>query len=483
MPDTLCSLWPDFGEASLLATLYSLAGFILALLLVGRLMREKRAPANTFAWVLVIVLLPWLGVPLYLLIGSRKLERIARRKSRLYPALPSAARVPAAAHASPTVLAVTAAGAPPSVGGNSVQLLATGEEAFAALERHIRAARTHIHITTFILGRDDTGRRIIRLLAERAREGVKVRLLLDCVGSFLSRGSFVGPLRAAGGEIATFMPVIPFSSRGSANLRSHRKIAVFDHATAIVGGHNLAREYLGPTPHGRRYRDLGAIISGPAAAMLNEVFIADWCFATRQAAESLHAEIPLPQLDLTRGPAECQVVASGPDVPGDPLYEGLVSMIQEAERSICIVTPYFIPDEVLLRSLIVKARAGKQVLLVTPRRSDHLIADLARVHYLRELCRAGGQVRMWTPGMLHAKAVVVDDRLALLGSANFDFRSLFVNFEIGLFLHTHPEVARVRHWAEELSARCHAYKPRQRRRRMPFAGVLEDLSRLLAPLL
>lgn len=483
MSEFLRSLGPDWGEASLLATLYSLAGFGLAVLLIGRLMREKRAPANTFAWVLVIVLLPWIGVPLYLLIGSRKLERIARRKSRLYPVLPPEARVPAAAHASPTALAVTAAGAPPAVAGNAVHLLATGEEAYAVLEQHIRGARSHIHITTFILGRDDTGRRIIRLLAERARAGVKVRLLVDCVGSFLSRGSFVAPLRAAGGEVATFMPVIPFSSRGSANLRSHRKIAVFDHATAIVGGHNLAREYLGPNHQARRYRDLGAIVTGPAAAMLNEVFIADWCFATRQAPDALHAEIPLAELTVSRGNAECQVVASGPDVPGDPLYEGMVSMIQEAERSILIVTPYFIPDEVLLRSLIVKARAGKHVMLVTPRRSDHLITDLARVHYLKELCRAGGQVRFWAPGMLHAKALIVDDRLALLGSANFDFRSLFVNFEIGVFLHTRPEVLQVRHWAEELAGRCHVYKPRQRRRRVPFAGVLEDLSRLLAPLL
>jgi cardiolipin synthase len=225
------------------------------------------------------------------------------------------------------------------------------------------------------------------------------------------------------------------------------------------------------------------MVTGPAAAMLNEVFIADWCFATRQSPDGLHSEIPVQELKLGRGGAECQVVASGPDVPGDPLYEGMVSMIQEAEHSIWIVTPYFIPDEVLLRSLIVKARAGKQVTLITPRRSDHLITDLARVHYLRELCRAGGQVRFWSPGMLHAKALIIDDRLALLGSANFDFRSLFVNFEIGVVIHTAPEVAKIRQWAEALAGRCHAYKPRQRGRRLPFEGVLEDLSRLLAPLL
>lgn len=359
----------DILANGLVAQLFTIAGFVFALFLLARLMREKRAPANTFAWLLIIVLVPWVGVPLYLLLGGRKLRRLAERKSRLLPTLPGGFEARLSTANASVVHTIVSAGAPPPVDGNEVHLITTGEDAYAALEHQIRLAKTSIHITAFILGRDDTGRRLVKLLAARAREGVKVRLLLDSVGSMFSRGAFVNPIREAGGQIGKFMPVLPFTSRGSANLRNHRKIAVFDYCTALVGGHNLAREYMGPTRLARRWQDFGAVIHGPAAALLNEVFIADWCFATRESVEAMHAEIPPACATAHKGASQLQVVASGPDVPGDPLYEGIVSMIQEADRSIWIVTPYFIPDDVLLRSLIVKARAGKEVTLITPRLS------------------------------------------------------------------------------------------------------------------
>lgn len=468
----------------LLAQLFALTGFLFALFLIARLMREKRAPANTFAWLLIIILVPWVGVPLYLLLGGRKLRRLAERKSRLRPTLPpTASRSPFATCDSPIVHTTVSAGAAPPVGGNTMRLITHGQDAYAALEQHIRTAKTNIHITSFILGQDDTGRRLVKLLAERARAGVKVRLLLDSVGSMFSRGVFVNPIRTAGGRVGSFMPVLPLSSRWSANLRNHRKIAVFDTCTAIVGGHNLAREYMGPTHVAKRWQDFGAVIQGPAAALLNEVFIADWCFATRESADALHAEIPPECVAEARGQSELQVVASGPDVPGDPLYEGIVAMIQEAERSVWIVTPYFIPDDVLLRSLMVKARSGKEVTLVTPRASNHPVADFARRHYLRELQRAGARVLLYGPGMLHAKAMMVDDKVALLGSPNFDLRSLFVNFEIGVLVHSPADVSGMKAWALDLMRHCHPAKL-ERARKGRFAGnIMEDLSRLLAPLL
>jgi cardiolipin synthase len=273
--------------------------------------------------------------------------------------------------------------------------------------------------------------------------------------------------------------LFPVSARGSANLRNHRKIAVFDHTTAIIGGRNLAREYMGAVPYRKRWTDLGAMIEGPAAALLNEVFIADWCFTKRQSPDALHAETPSRVADPI-GDSELQVVASGPDVRGDPLYEGILAMIQEAEHSVWIVTPYYIPDDVLQRSLVVKARAGKDVTLVLPARSNHPVADLARRYYTRELRRAGARIMIYAPGMMHAKAAVIDNRVGLLGSANLDLRSLFVNFEIGVFVHSEPDVRAVREWIGALLARC---QPAPQRRRGFARNVLEDLSRLMAPLL
>jgi cardiolipin synthase len=161
-----------------------------------------------------------------------------------------------------------------------------------------------------------------------------------------------------------------------------------------------------------------------------------------------------------------------------------VAMIQEAERNIWIVTPYFIPDDVLQRSLIVKARAGCQVTLIVPAQSNHRIADLARRYYTRELRQAGVRVLLYTGEMLHAKAIVVDDRTALLGSPNFDLRSLFVNFEIGVLVHSKPEINAMRSWVEEVMLKCREPKsvPASGRRRL-LGNVAEDISRLLAPLL
>lgn len=473
----------QFRERGLLAEVFTIAGFLLAFFLVARLMSEKRAPANTFAWLLIIVLLPYVGVPLYLLLGGRKLRRLAERKSRVLPRLPAGAGTVSPASGGAIAQTVMASGAAGPAGGNRIQYLATGEEAYATLERSIREARHSIHITTFILGRDDTGRRIVRLLRERAAAGVKVRLLLDSIGCmFLSR-RFVLPIKKAGGEVVWFMPVLPFTSRGSANLRNHRKIAVFDHGTAIVGGHNLAREYIGPAPFRKRFNDFGALIEGPAAALLNEVFIADWCFASRQSPDALHAEIELDRAVSPRGDSELQVVASGPDVPGDPLYEGILAMIQEAKHSLCIVTPYFLPDEVLLRSLMVKIHAGCAVTLILPARSNHPITDFARRHYVRELRRVGAKVWLYQPGMLHSKAMIVDDRVALFGSANFDPRSLFVNFEVGVLVHSDTDVRAMRRWADALLSSCREAPSERRRRRRLLGNVLEDVSRLLAPML
>lgn len=471
---------------SLWSHAYTVGGVLLVLFALARLAGQKRQPGNTFAWLLAIVLLPYVGVPLYWLLGGRKIRRLTARKRRIRLPVHLAERASEAVRSDPVAQALAASGAGEPVGGNRVRLLTTGEEVFAELEKRILAARHTIHIATYILGRDHVGRRLVQLLARRAREGVKVRLQLDALGCFFSSRGFVDPLRAAGGEVAKFLPVLPLTSRGSANLRNHRKIAVFDHEAALVGGHNLAREYMGPQPWRRRWTDLGAVIEGPAAGLLDDMFAADWSFATGVAFEAGRPPAPgsvLPLPPVPVGDSAMQVVASGPDVRGEPLYEGILAMVQEAARSIWVVTPYFIPDEVLLRSLEVKARAGRDVTLILPARSNHPVTDLARRPYLRQLVRAGARVLAYEPRMLHAKAIIVDDRLGLIGSANVDMRSLFVNFEVGVFMHTPADVHALRVWAGELARDSRRLGLHDLRRRKFPANVAEDLSRLITPLL
>jgi len=459
--------------------LLTVAGFLLAFFAIARLISERRQPSNTFAWLLAIAFIPYLGVPLYLLMGGRKVRRLIARKARLYPTVPGTTPSAAAESAISRVLMLN--GASPPLAGNRIHFITSGEEAFERLEHGIRNAKHTIHLMTFILARDTTGKRIVKLLAQRAREGIKVRLLLDALGCFPTSRGFCDPLRAAGGEVVRFMPVLPLQTRGSANLRNHRKIVIFDHQTAALGGHNLALEYMGATPLKRRWRDFGAVVEGPAAGLLNEVFLADWAFASGQLIEKLRAELPA-TAPAACGDSEVQIVASGPDVAGDPLYEGILSLVQQATRSIWIVTPYFIPDEVLFRSLVVQARAGVDVRIVVPARSNHRLPDIARRYFLRELRTAGAKILFYNPGMSHAKMLLVDEQIGLMGSANMDLRSLFVNFEVGMITYSPTEAAALSRWAQEVFAQSKPMPAPPAHRRFSSA-VAEEISRLLAPLL
>jgi cardiolipin synthase len=463
----------------LLPHLLTVAGFVLAFFAIARLMSERKQPGNTFAWLFAIAFVPYIGVPLYLMFGGRKLKRLAARKGQLCPALPGVPTSPAADTFAARVLTLN--GANPPVGGNRITFLTSGEESFERLEQGILQAKHSIHMMTFILGRDAVGKRLVRLLAQRAREGVKVRLLLDGLGCFLSAGRFCNPIREAGGEVVRFMPVMPLQTPHSANLRNHRKIAIFDHRVAALGGRNLAIEYMGPHTLKRRWRDFGGVVEGPAVRLLDEIFLADWAFASSQPLATLQKELPA-EAPAPVGTSELQIVASGPDVAGDPLYEGILSLVQQAERSIWIVTPYFIPDEVLFRSLQVQARAGIDVRLVVPAKSNHPITDLARRHYLRLLHAAGVKVLLYGPGMIHAKMLLIDQETGLFGSANMDLRSLFLNFEVGAVTYSPSEARVIASWMEEIFAHSRPMPPpRKERRLMPAIG--EEMARLLAPLL
>jgi len=459
--------------------LLTVAGFFLAFLAIARLVSERKQPSNTLAWLLAIAFIPYLGVPLYLLLGGRKIKRLAARKATLCPIVPGLQASAAATSATAKVLMLNGASHP--VGGNQIEFIATGEEAFAKLEQGIREAKHTIHIMTFILGRDAVGRRIVKLLAQRAKEGVKVRLLLDSLGCFMTSGRFCDPIRAAGGEVVKFMPVLPIQSRGSSNLRNHRKIVIIDHQFAALGGRNLAVEYMGPTLLKRRWRDFGAVVKGPAASLLNEIFLADWAFASGQPINQVDRDRAT-ELPISTGDSEVQIAASGPDVLGEPLYEGILSMVQQAEKSIWISTPYFIPDEVLFRLLLIQARAGIDVRVVVPARSNHPITDLARRHFLRELQAAGAKILLYGPGMSHAKMLLVDERIGLMGSANMDLRSLFVNFEVGMVTYSPREAAALSRWMHEVFAHTQPMKASNGKRRI-FPTIGEEIARLLAPLL
>ena len=220
---------------------------------------------------------------------------------------------------------------------------------------------------------------MIDLLAQRARAGITVRLLLDSLGSWQGSRRARRQIRAAGGQVAMFIPVLPFQSRVSTNLRNHRKIAIFDNACAITGGQNIDRRFMGASPNPDCFTDFSLVTYGPAVAQLNRIFIADWAFASKQSAEAFHPELSYEPEQA--GDRTIEIIASGPDVKGDPLWEQILRIIQEFRQNLTLITPYFIPDDVLFRSMIVKAHTVRQIRLVLPLKSNHPITDIARYHF------------------------------------------------------------------------------------------------------
>jgi cardiolipin synthase len=401
---------------------------------------------------MAVVLLPYFGIPLYLVFGGRKLVQRARTKQRL------------AVNASGGALGV------PEASLTSVEWLDDGVAAFECFMTQIREARRSIRIVTFVLADDEAGRPIVHALIERAREGLEVRLLIDDLLRFHAPRAELRELVLAGARVERFMPLFHVPFRGHGNLRNHRKIAIFDGERAIVGGMNLGREYLGPTANPARWRDLSLLVTGSAVAELDAVFRADWQFACQE----ILAIPPTP----SPGIIPVRVVPSGPDAASDPIYDADLTAIYRAEKRIWIATPYFLPDEALIRALIIAARRGVEVCVLTPERSNHQLSDFASASCLRDLSAQGVVIRRFMK-MLHAKTLLVDDTLGVVGSANFDMRSLFLNYEIALFFTGQSEVSRLGAWFEASFAYASVGPPR--------AGVirsaLEDVARLVAPLL
>lgn len=452
-------------------------GVVLAVLAIPPLLRERRPPQATLAWLLVIVAIPYVGVPLYLIFGGGKARRLSG-KPELRLRAPDAGAPNAGAQepATASERLLRSYGIPGASGGNRIRLHGAGEESYEALIALIEQATRSLHVCTYELAADEVGAEIVARLARRAAEGVEVRLLLDRVGSYRIRRRFLAPLLEAGGHCAFFTPLLHRPFHGRANQRNHRKIVVADRRLVLSGGVNLAAYSLGPTPQPHRWPDLAFVLEGPAALSFAEVFDSDWRFATGERPAAAPEE---PTAPARADGAVIQVVPSGADVRDDPLYAALLSAVHAARRRLWVVTPYFVPDEALAQALILAARRGVDVRVLVPRRSNRRFADAAARPYLRALQAAGASILLHTDGMLHAKVVLADAELAVLGTANLDMRSLLLNYEIAAFVYSRPEIEAIQAWVEGIAA--------QGQRGMAPASALgefgEGFARIFAPLL
>jgi len=372
--------------------LFVIVGGLLVFTAIGHILYQKRSPTSMMSWMMAIIFLPFIAVPLYFIIGIRKREP---KHSKSYvdfhkPANHDAYTLDGSNHSMLSILEKN--GIPPATRGNEFELISSSTEAYERMLEEIEHSTHSIDICTYVFQFDKTTEAILEALTKKAQEGVQVRLLFDLVGSmgaYFNQRRFKA-LRNAGGEVAFFVPILKRPFQNYINLRNHRKIYLFDEERLLSGGMNLSDEYMGADDGTKRWEDLMYALRGPAVNDFYSIFLNDWEYATKRVKKQ-----DFKHKEVYEGNQIVQVVPSGPDIPKDALYETLLNAIYNAKERIWIVTPYFVPDDNMVQALVIAQHKGVDVKLITPKESDHLLADLGRSPYMRELDEIGVDVVLY----------------------------------------------------------------------------------------
>lgn len=447
------------------------AGLLIAvnLLGAGHALLTKRDPRSAAAWVGLCLFTPAIGVLLYLLFGYNRIRTRARRlhalpeaeleEARLAIELADAEHLIAPEYRNLAYLGRATSGNP-LLTGNRVELLVDGDEAYPAMLEAIHAARSYVHLQSYIFDSHGAGREFIEALAEARARGVVVRVLVDGFGELYSLPRAVGRLRRAGLDAQRFLPPRLLPPNFWVNLRNHRKILVVDGELAFTGGMNIRskhRSRSGGRPP--RVHDTQFSMRGPVVAQADAVFRADWAFAT---GESLPAPPPPRALP---GEAECRVIIDGPNEDLDKLLWVIIGAIALARRSIKIMTPYFLPPRELLVALQTASLRGVEVTVLLPARNNFPFMNWAALHGLGDLLKTGVQVAFHGSAFVHSKLLLVDDYYAQVGSSNLDPRSLRLNFEVAVEIYDHAFGGRLAGYFGRCQAQAAPYTLADWRRR------------------
>ena len=444
--------------------------------LAGWIVMQKREPVATLCWILSLALLPVVGLILYHWLGPTRIRRNRVKRSQARARMGELRLgLHQANKPSPLMrLAEGASGFLPS-SCERVKLLVGGAATFNALVDAIESARYHVHVEYYIFEPDITGTRVRDALVAKAREGVKVRLLVDALGSGALSRDFLAPLRDAGGEVAFFHRFrLRRLWRPRLNLRTHRKIVVIDGSIGFTGGINIT-DAENEALREDAFHDLHLRMDGQAVRWLQLAFVEDWVYASGHAPQEADLWPQMPN-----GPIRAQVLPAGPDSPWETIHRVMLGALHRAQKRIWLVTPYFVPGEAARMALTSAALRGVDVHLLVPRHGDSALVTAAARSYFDELIGAGVRVFEY-PRMLHTKALLVDSDISVLGSSNFDNRSFRLNFELCvLFEDAGVAMALESVLAEDLSLGHEVRRPR----RLGFWPALGEASaRLLSPLL
>ena len=466
--------------------------WVIIAMAVIHVVMDNRQPAKTMAWALVIIFVPVVGLVFYLFFGiNHRKERMVSqlsvdqltKRSMLGFVEQQNLRIPER-HKQLVDLFVNQSFSLPFK-DNQIDIMTDGYAFFPELLKDIAKAKHHIHLDMYIFEDDALGRLVADALIDRAREGVMVRVIYDDVGCWQVAHRFFERMREEGIEVAAYLPVRFPSFTSKVNYRNHRKLVIIDGETGYIGGMNIALRYVKGTGD-QPWRDTMLRVRGGAVYGLQRAFLIDWYFVDRTLITNRDYYPPLSTFHSPPSTNNCltQIVTSGPTNPYPEIMQGYVRMILAAHRYVYIETPYFLPNEPVLFAIKTAAKAGVDVRILCPLRSDARFVEWASRSYLREAYEAGVKVYLYQAGFLHSKVMVCDDSITTTGSTNVDFRSFENNFEANVFIYDEGMAIRMRNvflrdqenaiLLSDLPQRIHpSFKKR----------LWESLIRLMSPLL
>ena len=482
--------------------------YILSIIVSIELMLENRDPSKTLIWILIFMIFPVIGILAYCVLGrnirkikmnkTHKMADNMKKENLLFnleemkelaqgqSSMIKEGKLPNSENIDLRVLRIVSlllnTGIFPFTLNNNVEIYVDGNAKFKNLIEDIRNAKDHIHLEYFIVKDSQIGQKIKSELIKKSKDGVKVRIIYDDVGCwrFWFHRKFFNEMRNYGIEIVPYLKgkiTIPIG--GQLNYRNHRKIVIIDGKIGYTGGINIGDEYIGKNKKFGYWRDTHIRIEGTSVYMLQMIFLTDWYYNTKEVLLKEHL---FPKLE-TKGDSMIQIVASGPDSDWESMHYAYFYAICQAKRSIYIETPYFIPDESLLKALKCAALSGVELIILFPKIADHKIVNTASYSYFQEILESGGKVYLYNKGFLHSKVIIIDDFMASTGSANMDLRSFKLNFEVNAFIYDAKLIEEIKNNFIEDLQNSEELERDKFENRKTIVKVKESISRLFSPVL
>ncbi|WP_101773663.1 cardiolipin synthase [Peptostreptococcus faecalis] len=483
----------------------TILSYLMGIIISMNILLENRDPSKTLSWIMMFLLLPGIGVIIYVLSGRNirkhkifkaKKKSESLNKRHLLENLEHVKKIVKSQSErmkkgellednSPIKESVIKLlfniGQFPYTTNNDVELYKNGMEKFDRLLEDIEKAEDHIHLEYFIIKDSKIARKIQRLLIEKAKQGVEIRILYDDLACwrFKIHRKFLRELREAGVMCAAFLPTKFPLLGGEVNYRNHRKIAVIDGRVGYTGGLNIGDEYMSESKKFGYWRDTHMRVVGTGTYLLQIIFIIDWYLTTN---EILSEEKYTPRIEKV-GDSPLQIVGTGPDSKWEDIHYAFFSAISQAKKRVYIETPYFIPDESLLKAIKTAALSGVDVRIIFPEKIDHYIVNIASYSYFEEVLNSGGKVYLYQRGFIHSKVVIVDDEIASIGTANMDLRSFMLNFEVNAFIYDKKIISELYEQFLEDQSDSKELIQENFRTRNVVVRLAESISRLFSPLL